>query len=542
MKEGDKLHGVVMNCALPSKGNTGRQGTSGQEQAGSFQEVMAAIGMLCMPGQFEKAPVREGPAQILSSTGAFEQALPLGLIAGDPGEAFAQEQLSLLQGNMPVDTALSTQAGGNGLGQAMSETGSVSEVAEVPGAFISSGKEAALATGQSQRVNLPLNVDTQKALFTAQKTPDPLAGSNSPQLDGQAAREEHDADQTVKKAQLEQMPKDLKAFVAGQEQKKLQENPFARSSSSLAGQLNSPDNETYTASTAEKLHQGSGGSQAKPEGAWKVFNTPNEIYVANTAEKLNQGTGGSQVKPEAALHVFNTINETHAAATTGKPDQRAGGNQVKPEVVLNIFNTTLETPAGTATGKEGVAAAQAITHEPQGGGNNNHIDAPNELMMHHNAILSGANHGSKEKAVPLPEVKNIVAQEIISMIKSDEVGRPKQVQLKLEPEHLGQLTIRLFFDRDEVSAHFYTANNQVKELLEGSMQQLRDSLSQYDLKLNEAFVYNGNDNRGGRSSGGQEGQAGPADRQYNQGYVEKELGQLNPITEQGSPTKIDYLI
>jgi flagellar hook-length control protein FliK len=509
MKEGDKLQGVVMNCALPSKGNTGRQGTSGQEQAGSFQEVMAAIGMLCMPGQFEKAPVREGPAQILSSTGAFEQALPLGLIAGDPGEAFAQEQLSLLQGNMPVDTALSTQAGGNGLGQAMSETGSVSEVAEVPGAFLSSGKEAALATEQSQRVNLPLNVDTQKVLFTAQKTPDPLAGSNSPQLDGQAAREELEADQTGKKAQLEQMPKDLKAFVAGQEQKKLQENPFARSSSSLAGQLNSPDNEIYTASTAEKLHQGSGGSQAKPEGA---------------------------------LQVFNTINETHAAATTEKPDQRAGGNQVKPEAVLNIFNTTLETPAGTATGKEGVAAAQAITHERQGGGNNNHIDAPNELMMHHNAILSGANHGSKEKAVPLPEVKNIVAQEIISMIKSDEVGRPKQVQLKLEPEHLGQLTIRLFFDRDEVSAHFYTANNQVKELLEGSMQQLRDSLSQYDLKLNEAFVYNGNDNRGGRSSGGQEGQAGPADRQYNQGYVEKELGQLNPITEQGSPTKIDYLI
>jgi len=576
-KEGDELQGVAMNCILPSRGRAGGPGAAEREHAGSFQEVMAAIQTLVMPGQPEKDPARETPAQVLSPAGPGEQAVPLGVVTGEAGEALAQEQLSMLQSvNLPADTALSTQAGDNEPGQAMAATGPASEVAEIPGTFLLPGEEAVLATEQPQVANPSPNAGRQETLSAAQKTQESLAGSNFPQLNEQADLQELAVDKTGKVTQWEQMPEDVKSALAGQGQEKLHEGPFTRSSASPAGQVSSSGNEIYIAATAKKLSQGAGGSQVKPEGALQVFNTLIETHAAGTAEKLNQETNGTQVKPEGVLKVFSTLNEAHAditgeksnqgaggsqvkpeaalqvfnttheayAATAGKLNQGVSGNQVTPEAVLNVFNTTLKAPAGTATSKEGVVAAQTIAHE-------NQVDSdalPDELMMHNNAILSGANHGIKEKAVSLPEVKNVVMQEIISMVKSGEVGRSKQVELKLEPEHLGQLTIRLFFDRDEVSAHFYTANNQVKELLEGSLQQLRDSLSQYNLKLNEAFVYsgNGNDSQGGRSFDGQEGRAGAAYRQYHkQGYVEEELGHMHQVTETGSgyvTTKIDYLI
>jgi hypothetical protein len=82
-----------------------------------------------------------------------------------------------------------------------------------------------------------------------------------------------------------------------------------------------------------------------------------------------------------------------------------------------------------------------------------------------------------------------LAQEIKMALATSKGESQTQVQLKLEPEHLGQLTIRLYFNSDEVKAHFYTANYLVKEVLESSMQQLRDSLSQQNLKLNEALVF-----------------------------------------------------
>jgi flagellar hook-length control protein FliK len=50
-----------------------------------------------------------------------------------------------------------------------------------------------------------------------------------------------------------------------------------------------------------------------------------------------------------------------------------------------------------------------------------------------------------------------------------------------------------------LNAYFYTENNSVKEVLESSLQQLRDSLGRQDLRLNEAFVFV-DDGRGDNSS------------------------------------------
>lgn len=116
------------------------------------------------------------------------------------------------------------------------------------------------------------------------------------------------------------------------------------------------------------------------------------------------------------------------------------------------------------------------------------------------------------KGVPLTELRDRVLQEIRFIHNTVGSGdRQMQVHLKLVPENLGQLTIKLYFNKGELNAHFYTANNSVREVVESSLQQLRTSLSQQDMKLNEAFVFVGNGNQN-------QGQAGPAaHEQKNQG-------------------------
>nr|WP_238480722.1 flagellar hook-length control protein FliK [Desulforadius tongensis] len=63
------------------------------------------------------------------------------------------------------------------------------------------------------------------------------------------------------------------------------------------------------------------------------------------------------------------------------------------------------------------------------------------------------------------------------------------IRLKLEPKHLGEITVHLSCNRGEVSARFYAATIQAKEALEASMPQIRDALFQQQVRLSEASVF-----------------------------------------------------
>ena len=100
------------------------------------------------------------------------------------------------------------------------------------------------------------------------------------------------------------------------------------------------------------------------------------------------------------------------------------------------------------------------------------------------------------KAVTLPELKDVVVQEIKHFYDTRK-GEPARIQIKLEPESLGKLTIRISYRNGELNAHFYTGSDHVKEILQGSLQQLRESLSRQELTLNQAFVFVGGENSDG---------------------------------------------
>jgi flagellar hook-length control protein FliK len=110
-----------------------------------------------------------------------------------------------------------------------------------------------------------------------------------------------------------------------------------------------------------------------------------------------------------------------------------------------------------------------------------------------------SNSAKDPKGVTLPSLKDVLVQEI-KFICDTRKGEPTQVQITLEPEKLGKLTIKLFYSNGELNAHFYAGNEHVRGVLESSMQQLRENLGQQDLVLNQAYVSVGDENSGGTGS------------------------------------------
>lgn len=161
------------------------------------------------------------------------------------------------------------------------------------------------------------------------------------------------------------------------------------------------------------------------------------------------------------------------------------------------------------------------------------------------AVPLASNSADNQKSVALPDLKDRLVQEM-KHIFTHHKGEPQtQVQLKLEPEHLGPLTVKLFYSKGELSAHFYTGNNYVKEILEGSLQQLRDSLGQQELRLNEAFVFSGDDGRGGMGRYFEErnGQAPPAHGGYhNRTHGDATVESADIPAAETVSSRVNYLV
>ncbi|TEB04938.1 Flagellar hook-length control protein FliK [Pelotomaculum schinkii] len=236
--------------------------------------------------------------------------------------------------------------------------------------------------------------------------------------------------------------------------------------------------------------------------------------------KQTENNHASENRVQKALVVDETVQ------LVGK---ESGANQ-KNAALLKTYGSEQIEPFKSGSGPEFVGAIENSLQ-------------PNTAPA--GTILSTANLAESTERIPLPDLQERLAQEIKNALSTAKGEVQRQVQLKLEPEHLGQLTIKLFFNKDALSAHFYTENNYVREILEGSLHHLRDSLSQHDLRLNEAIVFAGDDGRGGGMGRSFEGRNGPAwsyrgsnDRTYADTQVEP----ANTLTATTGSLLVNYLI
>lgn len=97
---------------------------------------------------------------------------------------------------------------------------------------------------------------------------------------------------------------------------------------------------------------------------------------------------------------------------------------------------------------------------------------------------------SQPSSPSVQDPNNVINQivEHARLIKSPEAS---EMVIKLKPEHLGELTLKVAVDQGVVSATFHTNNNEVRGIIESSVQQLRQDMSQQGLKVEYVGVYAG---------------------------------------------------
>ncbi|MCC5863189.1 MAG: flagellar hook-length control protein FliK [Gammaproteobacteria bacterium] len=98
-----------------------------------------------------------------------------------------------------------------------------------------------------------------------------------------------------------------------------------------------------------------------------------------------------------------------------------------------------------------------------------------------------------------------LGQRLIAMVQQG----LQQAQLRIHPEHLGPLEVRLRTEGDAVQVTLTSPHASVREALESALPRLRDTLGEHGLSLAQADVGGGEREAAGRGEGDAESTPGP---------------------------------
>ena len=152
--------------------------------------------------------------------------------------------------------------------------------------------------------------------------------------------------------------------------------------------------------------------------------------------------------------------------------------------------------------------------------------SPMQAMLGLGVVQVHANAAPQSAAGPVPVLRQPAdpAQgydepfgQHVAWLAGQRIG---QAEIRVVPEHLGIIDIRLQMDGNNVRAEFHSSQPEVRQALEASLPRLRDMLGQQGLQLSHAGV-----------GQGQSGQRQPGDSRQGQGQPEG----LTLPHEAGSP-------
>lgn len=130
------------------------------------------------------------------------------------------------------------------------------------------------------------------------------------------------------------------------------------------------------------------------------------------------------------------------------------------------------------------------------------------------------------ESVPLEQLAARISNLVKEMAVRRQPNQATTMRIKLQPEHLGEVTIRLTYQRGELNTHIYATTAHAKEALEAVLPQIRETLVQQSIKLNEAAVFLGQ--QGSQWNNG--GYRQPAKRHWASAGVYRAPGNELPIS------------
>jgi flagellar hook-length control protein FliK len=116
-----------------------------------------------------------------------------------------------------------------------------------------------------------------------------------------------------------------------------------------------------------------------------------------------------------------------------------------------------------------------------------------EVLQQRTSSIEPKSYVSDTKSVTSQFVKDThqITSQIVEQAQVLKNNQETQMIIKLKPEHLGELTLKVTVDSGVVSASFHSDNAEVRSVIESSLVQLKQEMSNQGLKVDNVGVYAG---------------------------------------------------
>ena len=217
-----------------------------------------------------------------------------------------------------------------------------------------------------------------------------------------------------------------------------------------------------------KLSKNNLPDQKMSAGKELLYNASRDKSLLSLADKSAMGLNADGLT-KAALMNGSMTNMAHISMEMAK-HQEASKNALQSGLTKDVSKIKTETksnPAGTAN-----ANASGETKQ----GNTESAFALKETAK--------AEKADAERSIKREEV----IKQIINHVELKNFAGKSELTIKMNPEFLGSMKMRLMFEGDKVSAEFNTTSAEVRQALEESSEELSNALAENGVKVGKINV------------------------------------------------------
>lgn len=193
-----------------------------------------------------------------------------------------------------------------------------------------------------------------------------------------------------------------------------------------------------------------------------------------SSEKTTLGINVLQGKVDFEQQVKN-LSKVEKQTTLAEPVQA-----VTSEVttVISAQNTNTNTQQGSTTDLSQTSLAVTLDK----------TQTTSELSADFKAKLESTQQNS---TLEISEDKLRTARQLVENIRLLQKAGNTEMMIRLKPEHLGEMVLKISLVNGSVNANFHTNNAEARGILEAAMPQLRQELSSSGFKVHDVGVYAG---------------------------------------------------
>ena len=215
-------------------------------------------------------------------------------------------------------------------------------------------------------------------------------------------------------------------------------------------------------------------SQPADQAATTSQTSPDALATtAAGAMGISKTTAANETIPTTEIETADVNPATATGKVEARPEPVATAQTEQESTEQNLDRSEKDTLAVDPTDKTEMAAVTITPFEK--------------------ALSSVNSPSSPDPAVQQSrqDLNEVARQVMDGMTASTDRLKSSQVIITLRPEHLGEVTVKINVDGDRVTAAFHAASSEVRAILESSMPQLRQEMSQNGWKFDSDGVYGG---------------------------------------------------